>query len=338
MNLAAFSSDLGVLTIAIFVGSGALLASVMYVLLGKGASRARMLNRRVDALRQRGAGTQARAAGASSSIKKVEARSDIPGLEEFARRYMPRRTLLVARLARTGSSIALGTYVLICLFTGVVFAAILLLLFKFSLVVSALGGVAVGFGLPHLIVGWKIARRTKAFLGQFAEAIELIVRGIKSGLPVAEEIAVVGREMQDPVGVEFRRISDAIRLGQNLDEALWETARRLDIPDFNFFVISLSVQRETGGNLAETLANLADILRRRRQMKLKIKAISSEARTSGYILGSMPFFVGGILFLVAPSYLTQLFTDPRGWMVLGAALTLEAIGGLVMAKMARFEI
>jgi tight adherence protein B len=338
MNLAALSSDLGFLTIAIFVGSGALLASVLYVLLGKGASRARVLNRRVDALRQRGAGTQVRAATGAGNIKKVEARSDIPGLEELARRYMPRRNLLVARLTRTGSSIALGTYALICVFTGALFAFLLVLLFNLSAVVAVLGGIAVGFGLPHLVVGWMIARRTKAFLGQFAEAIELIVRGIKSGLPVAEEIAVVGREMLDPVGIEFRRISDAIRLGQNLDEALWETARRLDIPDFNFFVISLSVQRETGGNLAETLENLADILRRRRQMKLKVKAISSEARTSGYILGSMPFIVCGILFLVAPSYLKQLFTDPRGWVILGAALTLEAIGGLVMAKMARFDI
>ncbi|MCK6453876.1 MAG: type II secretion system F family protein [Alphaproteobacteria bacterium] len=337
MNLAAITSDLGLLTATVFLGMGVLLLMLLYATAGKDATRARNLNRRVSALRQRGQNPAAAAARATS-IKKVEARSDIPGLEELARKFVPKRAILTERLARTGKSIALGTFALVCISTGAMVAGLLLVLFKFSLAICILGGIAVGIGLPHLVVGRMIAKRTRDFLAVFPEAIELIVRGIKSGLPVTEEIAIVGREMVDPVGHEFRRISDALRFGQNLDEALWDAARRLNIPDFNFFVISLSVQRETGGNLAETLENLAEILRRRRQMKLKIRAISSEARASGYIIGSLPFAVGCILFLIAPSYVTMLFTDPRGLAIVGAGLTLQAIGGLVMAKMVRFEI
>lgn len=337
MSFAALTTDLGFLTAAVFAGMGVLVVLVLYAVAGKGATRERSLNRRVAAMRQRGYGSTATAANAAS-IKKLEARSDIPGLEELTRKYLPQRVLLTDRLARTGKEIALGTYALICLTTAAIFAAALHFAFGRSMIVAVLGGIAVGAGLPHLVVGWMINKRTRSFLAIFPEAIELIVRGIKSGLPVTEEINVVAQEMADPVGKEFRRIADALKFGQNMDEALWDAARRLDIPDFNFFVISLSVQRETGGNLAETLENLADILRRRRQMKLKIKAVSSEARAGALIIGALPFAVGGILFVIAPAYVSMLFTDPRGMMVAGAGLTLQAIGGLVMAKMIRFEI
>lgn len=155
---------------------------------------------------------------------------------------------------------------------------------------------------------------------------------------MTESIATVGREMEDPVGVEFRRIADGVRFGQQLEEVLWETAKRLSLPEFNFFVISLSVQRETGGNLGETLANLSDILRRRKQMKLKIKAMSSEARASAMILGSLPFVMFGIVYAMNPSYASELFTDPRGMMMAAAGVTSMMIGIGVMAKMVRFEI
>jgi tight adherence protein B len=123
-----------------------------------------------------------------------------------------------------------------------------------------------------------------------------------------------------------------------LEEALWDTARRLDTPEFKFFVISLSVQRETGGNLAETLDNLGEILRRRLQMQLKIKAMSSEARASAYIIGSLPFVMFGILMIMSPAYIMVLFTDPRGMFIIGIGLTTMLLGVLVMAKMVKFEI
>ncbi|MCW5750509.1 MAG: type II secretion system F family protein, partial [Alphaproteobacteria bacterium] len=122
------------------------------------------------------------------------------------------------------------------------------------------------------------------------------------------------------------------------EEMLWATARRIDSPDFKFFVISLSVQRETGGNLAEALQNLSDILRRRRQMRLKVRALSSEARASAYIIGSLPFVMFMLLMLVNAGYVTQLFTDPRGMILVGIGLFSMLIGVVVMFKMVRFEI
>jgi len=199
-------------------------------------------------------------------------------------------------------------------------------------------GVIAGVGLPHLFVGRMASKRLKLFTSQFPDAIDLIVRGLKSGLPVTESISAVGHEMADPVGFEFRHISDCVKFGQPLEEALWETARRLDTPEFKFFVISISVQRETGGNLSEALGNLSDILRRRRQMGLKIKAMSSEAKASAIILGSLPFIMFGIIFAMNPEYEMALFNDPRGQMMLGAGLGIMSLGILVMNKMVRFEI
>lgn len=144
--------------------------------------------------------------------------------------------------------------------------------------------------------------------------------------------------MEDPVGIEFRRITNSVKLGQTLEEALWDASRRLDTPDFKFFVISLSVQRETGGNLAETLHNLGDILRKRQQLKLKIKAMSSEARASAYIIGSLPFIMLGILMMINRKYVMVLFTDPRGLIFVGVGLLLIGLGALIMSKMVKFEI
>ncbi len=332
------AGDLGLITLAVFAGALMLLAAVLLGILGQGSARARKASRRVDALRRRGTAAQGPTTAATASIRIDETGSRIPGMEELARRLVPRRAILADRLARTGRAISVGSYVVICLLTTAVLAVAMIQVFAFPPAPSLLGALGLGVGLPHFVIGYMIARRTNAFIGQFPEAIELIVRGIKSGLPVTEEIGVVGKEMGDPVGTEFRKIADALRFGQTLEESLWATANRLGIPEFNFFVISLSVQRETGGNLAETLENLADILRRRRIMKLKIKAMSSEARASAYIIGSLPFLMLGILFLVSPAYIVELFTDIRGNMMAGGALFLQALGVFIMFKMVRFDI
>ena len=129
-----------------------------------------------------------------------------------------------------------------------------------------------------------------------------------------------------------------MRIGVAMDEALWMTAKRLAIPEFNFLVISLSIQQETGGNLAEILEKLSDMVRRREQMRLKVKAMSSEARASAMIIGSLPFVMAGVISFVNPEYMSTLFTDPRGWVMIGIGLTSLLIGLGIMAKMIRFDI
>ena len=273
-----------------------------------------------------------------TSVRLSEADSGIPGLDQFVRRWLPRREVLRDRLARTGRPITVGHYVLAMLALMLVTGGALMFIVGLAPLLSGLLAIAVGVGFPHLVVGHLAAARIKRFIELFPEGIDLIVRGLKSGLPITESISTVGREITDPVGIEFRRIEQTLRFGQSLEDALWATARRLDAPEFKFFVISLAVQRETGGNLAETLENLSDILRKRRQMKLKIKALSSEARASAVIIGSLPFVMFAILLLVNATYVLQLFHDPRGIMMVAAGLGSMTLGILVMAKMIRFEI
>jgi tight adherence protein B len=203
---------------------------------------------------------------------------------------------------------------------------------------SLFGGLLIGAGLPHMVVGYLMSKRIKMFTSNFPDAIELLVRGLKSGLPVGETLGMVAKEIPGPVGEEFKIVTEKIRIGKTMEDALQETADRLGTPEFQFFVITLAIQRETGGNLAETLANLADVLRKRAQMKLKIRAMSSESKASAYIVGSLPFFVFGMVWTVNPGYLGGFFYEPRLMIAGMVGLVWMSIGGFIMAKMVNFEI
>jgi tight adherence protein B len=165
-----------------------------------------------------------------------------------------------------------------------------------------------------------------------------MVRALRSGLPISDAIINAGQEIGDPVGTELRTIESGMRLGRDLDELLWDIAKRIDVPEFRFFIIALSVQRETGGNLGETLSNLSDVLRKRRTMKAKARAMASEARASTAILGSLPVVVSMLLLLTSPNYIMILFTDVRGLFLIGVAATMLLIGVGIMTKMAKFQI
>ena len=195
-----------------------------------------------------------------------------------------------------------------------------------------------GVGVPHFVIGKMIKRRINKFNSNFPDAIELMVRGLRSGLPITETLGIVAAEIVGPVGVEFRMVSDKMKIGRTMESALQDTADRLGTAEFQFFVITLAIQRETGGNLAETLSNLADVLRKRAQMKLKIRAMSSESKASAYIGGSLPFVVFTLVWMINPGYMGKFFTDER-LMVGGlGGLIWMGIGGLIMAKMVNFEI
>lgn len=264
--------------------------------------------------------------------------SGIKFLDTLVKRYLPRPALLRNRLERTGMRISAGEYVLFSLVVAILFGFISAEFLGRSLTVAVLAGISSGLTLPHLMVKYLISRRLNAFTAEFPQAIDLIVRGLKSGLPVPASIRAVGDEIKDPVGKEFGTMSDRLKIGQTLEDALHMTAERIPTPEFHFFVTSLAVQRETGGNLGETLENLSNVLRQRRQMKQKIKAMSSEAKASAMILGSLPFLMFGIMMAINPAYVMVLFNDPRGHIMLGFAFACIAVGTLVMAKMIRFEI
>lgn len=279
----------------------------------------------------------------NTSPDAVNIRSDrddsgIRILDNLIKRFLPRPTVLRERLQCTGFKLSIGEYVLFSIVVAIIVGFSAWFLFGRSPAISVLSGIGSGLMLPHALVKKLIARRLKKFTAEFPQAIDLIVRGLKSGLPVPASIRTVAEEIRDPVGKEFRLISDRLRIGQPLEEALTITAKRVPTPEFYFFVTSLSIQRETGGNLAETLENLSNVLRQRRQMKQKIRAMSSEAKASAYILGSLPFLMFGIMMLLNRGYVMTLFTDPRGLLMVGFGVACLLTGILVMAKMVRFEV
>ena len=244
---------------------------------------------------------------------------------------------LALRLHRTGKNWTLSQYAYASIGVGL-FVAIILFLRTGSLPLSFGVGIFAGAGIPHFIVSRAIKRRTTQFNVKFPDAIELLVRGLRSGLPVTETLAVVAQEVPGPVGQEFKAIVERIKIGRTMEESLQETADRLNIPEFNFFCITLAIQRETGGNLAETLSNLSDVLRKRAQMKLKIRAMSSESKASAYIVGALPFIVFIMIWWINPSYIGGFFTDDRLIVTGLGGLVWMSIGGFIMAKMVSFEI
>lgn len=269
---------------------------------------------------------------------KREEPSRMPGLDKVLNRIIPKRDELHRRLMATGRPITFTGYAIGSAVTLLMSIVMMHLIGGMPLVSSLLFGLSLCIGGPHYVISRMIKKRQAAFEAKFPDAIDLMVRGLRSGLPVSETVAAVGQEMQGPVGEEFRKISENVKMGSTLEEALWDAVERLNTAEFKFFVISLSVQQQTGGNLSETLANLSDILRQRRQMRLKIKAMSSEAKASAIILGSLPFVMFVIIYLMNPEYESMLFTDERGKLMLGAACGIMGMGIVVMRKMIRFDI
>jgi len=263
--------------------------------------------------------------------------STTPGLDRIFR-LLPRREALIERLQKTGREITVGQYMMVTLGLMVFTTIAVMIFFKLTLVPSLAFGAAFGAFIPHYLVGRMGRRRVARFISLFPEAIDLMVRALRAGLPVTEAIINAGQEIGDPVGAEFRGIEAGMRLGRDLDSLLWDIAKRISAPEFRFFIIALSVQRETGGNLAETLNNLSEVLRRRRAMRAKARAMASEARASTMILGSLPILVSIILSITSPTYIAPLFTDVRGLILVGVAVTMLLTGIGVMVKMAKFEI
>lgn len=244
---------------------------------------------------------------------------------------------LALRLHRTGKDWTTPQYLYASLGLGLLVALLVFLKARAPLLALAVG-IVIGGGLPHLVVSFFIKRRVGQFTTRFPDAIELLVRGLRSGLPVTETLGVVAGEVPGPVGQEFKLVTERIRIGKTMEDALQDTADRLGTPEFQFFCITLAIQRETGGNLSETLSNLANVLRQRSQMKLKIRAMSSESKASAYIVGSLPFAVYGMIWFINNDYATKFFSDERLTVAGLFGLVWMAIGAGVMAKMVSFEI
>ncbi|TNE40081.1 MAG: type II secretion system F family protein [Alphaproteobacteria bacterium] len=319
-------------------GATFLISMILVFAFAGGNGMSRQARRRLEEI---GAGQKVAAAAKPKSQNSARRRAESSGsklIDALVNRLVPNPDLLRSRLAKTGFKITIFRYSAFTLMTMVVLFLTCYFVYSLSILLSLPVAFAGGLFLPHAIVGFLGKRRINKFMKTFPEAIELMCRGLRAGLPISEAIITVGNDSPDPVGKEFRGIADAMRVGQSIEDGLWDVAKRIDLPDFKFLIIAISIQRETGGNLAETLAGLANTLRKRRQIKLKIKAMSSEARASAWIIGSLPFVMFFLLWLANDGYVMKLIEDPRGAYMIGAGLTLIATGVGIMAKMVRFEI
>lgn len=207
-----------------------------------------------------------------------------------------------------------------------------------SLLVSAGIAMVSGLGMPRWTLGLLAARRRGKFTGEFANSIDIIVRGVKSGLPLNECLNIIARESPEPICSEFQLLTEGLRMGQALDDGLDKMCERMPLPELNFFRTVLIIQQKTGGNLAETLGNLSGVLRARRMMREKIEALSGEAKASAFIIGSLPPGVLGIVYATTPDYMSQMFVHPTGQLMLLGGATWMAIGIFVMRGMINFKM
>ncbi|MDX2157397.1 MAG: type II secretion system F family protein [Hyphomicrobiaceae bacterium] len=193
------------------------------------------------------------------------------------------------------------------------------------------------FGLPPWVLSFLTKRRQAKFTGEFANAIDVIVRGVKSGLPLNECLGIIARESPSPIREEFAELVEQTRVGVTLTECFDRMMARMPLPEVKFFAIVISIQQQAGGNLSEALGNLSGVLRDRKRMALKVKALSAEAKASAAVLGSLPFIVMTMVYITTPHYILLLFTTKMGQFLLLAAGAWMSCGLLVMRKMINFK-
>ena len=258
-------------------------------------------------------------------------------LKQFEGREKKRkRVTLQTLLMRAGLDLSLRQFTILSVVLGAL-CGLLAYLSGVPLVVALTAAVAGGIGLPRWILKFITKRRQQVFLNDFADAVDVMVRGLKSGLPVNDALRVIASEMAAPVGPEFAEVVEGQRIGISIDQGIERMYERVPLAEVNFLSIVVMIQQKTGGNLAEALNNLSRVLRDRKKMQAKIKAVSQEAKVSAIIVGSLPFLVMAGLMLVNPDYLSPLFEEELGHIMLAGSGLWMLTGVLVMRKMINFD-
>jgi tight adherence protein B len=253
-----------------------------------------------------------------------------------ARRQKESKVPLSVRLTQAGLNWSTQKFMVVSAVLGAVFFA--LAMFVGGGLLGAVGlAFAGGFGLPRWALGFLKKRREKAFLKALPDAVDVIVRGIKAGLPLFESLKVVAADSPEPLRSEFLAIIETQAIGMPLGDACARLFDRMPVPEANFFGIVISIQQKSGGNLSEALGNLSKVLRDRKKMAEKIQAMSMEAKASAGIIGALPPIVMILVYLTTPQYISLLWTDPTGQLMLVACVVWMSIGIMVMKKMINFD-
>jgi tight adherence protein B len=288
-------------------------------IMAKSSSAARGTDRSTDAA--------ARRKQISESLKELERRN-----------AEKKKTSLEDRIAQAGYSLTKPQFFMASGAAALVTSLLLFVMSHSALMAAAAGPIIGGLGLPNFWLSHMTKKRLRKFELEFPGAIDVIIRGVKAGLPLGDCLRIIASESPEPVRSEFRAIIETQTIGLSTAEAVERMTSRIPTPEANFFAIVIAIQQKAGGNLAEALTNLARVLRERKKMRDKIKAVSSEAKASASIIGSLPVAVAFLVYLTSPHYIELLWTTQTGRITLVVCGIVMAIGVFIMKKMIAFDI
>lgn len=274
--------------------------------------------------------------GDDSGNRRKQIEDTLKKLEEDQKSRKKKSKSLEAKLIQADVSMPVSQFMIISLVLGGI-VGFLCFMLGLPLLFVAGGAFVAGFGLPRFVLNSLINRRQKKFIQHFADGMDIIVRGVRTGLPLGDCLKIIAHESPDPLGAEFRRVVEAESVGVPIEVCLEQMYERLPVSEVNFFATVLNIQKTTGGNLGESLSNLSTVLRSRKILAEKIKALSAEAKMSAIIIGALPLVVMGLVGIMSPDYMADLFGTERGQQNLMIGAVMMALGIFVMKKMINFK-
>lgn len=329
-----FSAQIAIIALAV-LSVGGLLVALFYPRLAGGDKTSKRLESIAASNRQANDRTAAvdgdrRRRTVEDTLKELDA-------AQKAKARSSRKLSLTTRMRQGGLTWSKRTYYLVCLIAGAFSFIMAVLAFGLGPIPGAGAGIVGALLLPHFYVNRARKKRFKKFTAEFPNSVDVIVRGVKAGLPLIDCLKIIAMEGQEPVRSEFQVIVEDQTLGMPLAEAIARFPERIPLPESNFFAIVIAIQSKTGGSLSEALGNLSKVLRDRKKMAAKVRAMSAEAKSSAGIIGSLPPVVAGLVYFISPDYILLLFQTSTGNIVLAACGLWMLMGILVMRKMINFD-
>lgn len=328
--------DNEIIVIAAMVMGALSVAVIIYILLDPILSGSNKVEKRKQALAGGASQKRENRDGNAEARRRKQVSETMKEIEEKSRKR--EKVTLRLRLQRAGlETLNVKTFYLFSIIAGVVLAVVLLLVGA-PIYFAPLGLFVGGVGLPRYILSYLTKKRQAAFISEFVTAIDIIVRGVKAGLPFNDCMQIITTEVGEPVRSEFLNVVEQQRIGVPVEQAMQKLFERVPLQEVNFFCIVVTIQLSVGGNISEALSNLAGVLRDRHKLRSKVAAVSMEAKASAAIIGALPLLVMGGVSVASPDYMVTLFTHPTGHMILGASAVVMLTGVLVMRWMINFKI
>ncbi|MBA5723936.1 type II secretion system F family protein [Liberibacter sp. Z1] len=274
----------------------------------------------------------------TATRRRKELREIMDKMEQERKLKTGNSSNIRALISHSGLPITREYFYIASAVLGFLIFVILYITVNSSFIIIFLAAISAGLIVPRMFLKYIIKRRQAKFLEEFPNSLDIIIRAVRSGLPVSDSIKIIVSQSSDPVRAEFRRITESQQLGLSVSESVARMMRYMPLREVAFFSTVITIQAQSGGNLSEALSNLSRVLRDRKKMKGKVKAMAMEAKASAWIIGSLPFIVSSLVYFTSPQYMSILFIDPRGNMLLGIAAVLMVFGIVVMRLMINFDM